>query len=142
MCSSFRSTEWNEHKILGFAANLGPVKLKFMPNCNPWGQVFPGRWYRVWWSLIICHKVIFFHIYVQYLLIPSLTGFSISMLLLGRWILFVSIKYFFSATLGFSAKKRKEQIKTQNINYPVTDNITRLSIQVHTVQCTYKYNFW
>ena len=53
----------------------------------------------------------------------------------------MSIKYFFSATLGFSVKKEKEQIKTQNINYPVTDNITRLSIQVHTVQCTYKYNF-
>ena len=140
MCSSFCSTEWNDHKILGFAASLEPVKLKCF--WNPRGWVFLGRWYRVWWSLIICHTVIFFYMYVQYLLIPSLTGFSISMLLLGRWILFVSIKYFFSATLGFSAKKKRDQIKTQNTNYPVTDNITRFSIQVHTVQCTYKYNFW
>ena len=111
MCSSFCSTERNDCKILGFAANLEPVKLKYF--CNPRGQVFLERWYRVWWSLIICHTVIFFYMYVQCLLIPSLTGFSISMLLLGRWILFVSIKYFFSATLGFSAKKKRTDQDTK-----------------------------
>ena len=41
------------------------------------------------------------------LLIPSFTGFMISMFSFGRWILFVSMKYFFSGSLGFSVKNKK-----------------------------------